>query len=122
MKKTVETLVNYCESKSNCIYCEFYNEESEDFSEICKINKPFSWDMPKTKTLVIENWETIGAELRAAREAQNKTRVELVDAAGKLHVNTLDQIENNKVKPTLPTLAELIHALGYEEIIIKFGK
>ena len=122
MKKTIETLVNYCESKSNCIYCEFYNEESEDFSEICKINKPFSWDMPKTKTLVIENWETIGAELRAAREAQNKTRCELVEAAGKLHVNTLDQIENNNVKPTLPTLAELIHALGYEEIIIKFEK
>ena len=119
MKKTVETLVNYCESKSNCIYCEFYNEESDDFSEICKINKPFSWDMPKT--LVLENWETIGAELRAAREAQKKTRGELVDATGKLHVNTLDQIENNKFKPTMKTLAEIIHALGYEEIIIKFG-
>lgn len=69
-------------------------------------------------TLVIENWENIGSELKAAREKQGKIREEI---AQNLSMNTLFLVENNKVKPTLPTLAEWLRALGYDEIIIRFN-
>lgn len=69
-------------------------------------------------TLVIENWERIGTELKAAREAQQKKREDL---AQNISMNTLFLVENNKVKPTLPTLAEWARVLGYDEIIIRFN-
>ena len=69
-------------------------------------------------TLVIEHWERIGTELKAEREKQGKIREEI---AQNLSMNTLFLVENNKVKPTLPTLAEWLRALGYDEIIIRFN-
>lgn len=69
-------------------------------------------------TLIIENWETIGSELKAEREKQGKIREEI---AQNLSMNTLFLVENNKVKPTLPTLAEWLRALGYDEIVIRFN-
>lgn len=72
-------------------------------------------------TLVINNWSNIGAELKAEREKQKKTRLEIINSTDKLHRNTIELVENNKVKPTLPTLAEWVRVLGYDEVIIKFG-
>lgn len=71
-------------------------------------------------TLVIEHWERIGTELKTAREKQGKTREQLTTVSPYLHINTLYMVENNKVTPTLSTLADWARALGYDEIIIRF--
>lgn len=71
-------------------------------------------------TLIIEHWEQIGTELKAEREKQGKTRAQVITGSHYLHVNTMHLVENNKVRPTLPTLAEWARALGYDEIIIRF--
>lgn len=73
------------------------------------------------KTLIIESWRTIGPELKAERKKQGKTRKDLIENSCYLHKNTMYLIETNKVKPTLPTLAEWARVLGYDEIVIRFG-
>lgn len=71
-------------------------------------------------TLIIENWQTIGTELKNERERQHKTRAELIGESHYLHLNTMHLVETNKVKPTLQTISELTRVLGYDGIIIKF--
>lgn len=71
-------------------------------------------------TLIIENWERIGPELKAERKKQKKTRKDLTVNSRYLHKNTMYLVETNRVKPTLPTLAEWARVLGYDEIVIRF--
>lgn len=69
--------------------------------------------------LVIENWFEIGTVLKNIRLEQKKTRQDIVDACN-ISLNTIGLVENNKVKPSLPTLHEWIKVLGYKSMCIRF--
>ncbi len=69
--------------------------------------------------LVIENWSEIGTVLKNIRLEQKKTRQDIVDACN-ISLNTIGLVENNKVKPSLPTLHEWINVLGYKSMCIRF--
>lgn len=77
-----------------------------------------SIDVTET-TLIINDWDHIGSILKKERIEQGKTRQEIVDACD-ISLNTIGLVENNKVKPTLPTLHQWVKVLGYTNLCIRF--
>lgn len=70
-------------------------------------------------TLIISNWDEIGTVLKNTRLDQGKTRQDIVDGCN-ISLNTIGLVENNKVKPSLPTLHEWVKVLGYKSLCIRF--
>ena len=71
-------------------------------------------------TLIIRDWDNIGTILKNVRLDQGKTRKDII-AGCDISLNTIGLVENNKVKPTLPTLHQWVKVLGFTNVCIRFS-
>ena len=75
--------------------------------------------MENESMLIVNGWDEIGTVLKNTRLDQGKTRQDIVNGCN-ISLNTIGLVENNKVKPSLPTLHEWVKVLGYKGLCIRF--
>lgn len=75
--------------------------------------------MENESMLIVNGWDEIGTVLKNTRLDQGKTRQDIVNGCN-ISLNTIGLVENNKVKPSFPTLHEWVKVLGYKGLCIRF--